>query len=869
MISSSDIRTTFLNYFRDREHEILPSSSLIPSNDPTLLFTNSGMVQFKEALLGLENPPYTKAATSQRCVRAGGKHNDLENVGHTTRHHTFFEMLGNFSFGDYFKHQAMAYAWDFLTKELNIQESRLHVTVFEEDDETEAIWINDIGVPPQHLSRCSKDDNFWQMGDTGPCGPCTEIFYDHGEQMDSKTPQGIQTERYVEIWNLVFTQYNRATDGTLTPLPRPAVDTGMGLERITAIMQGVHDNYDTDIFTALIARISTLPGIHTSETISLRVIADHIRCCAFMIADGVLPDNDGRGYVMRRIIRRAIRHGHKAGLTEPFLHKLVEPLQQLMAEAYPELAQQQQLIRQTLLDEEQRFTETLEHGLRHLKSVIKTLQGQRIPGADIFKLYDTYGFPVDLTADIASEHGLQIDHTGFKTAMSEQRNRARSSNQFNLESATLATGLETQFNGYDLTQQAAESPSTILAIYQGGKPIDILPAGNTADIILDKTPFYAEAGGQVGDTGTLSAAATLFKVQDTKKQGQAHIHKGVLQEGELKIGQQLHCQIDKDRRQRIACNHSATHLLHAALKKVLGPHVTQKGSLVNADKLRFDFSHKEPIPVEQLMRIEALVNTHIFINEKTGVETMSLAEAKDSGAISLFGEKYGDIVSVLSIGGKFSKELCSGTHVDRAGAIGLIKITSGTGIATGIRRLEAITGVDALNWIQQGEKQLHDVAKLLKTDRQAILSCVEKNLAETKKLEQQLSTLQKKQIGNISSDIATEAEEISGIQVIAKVLEGADAKTLRDTIDCLKNKLGTATLIFATVENDKITLVAGVTKDITKTINATELINFVAHQVGGKGGGRADMAQAGGNNPAALNSALASVTGWISKKMQS
>ena len=872
MKSSSDIRDAFLNYFRDRDHEVVASSSLVPGNDPTLLFTNAGMVQFKDVFLGLEKRPYNKAVTSQCCVRAGGKHNDLENVGYTARHHTFFEMLGNFSFGDYFKHEAIAYAWEFLTKELNIPESRLWVSVFEDDDEAADIWLNEIGVSKERFSRCGEKDNFWQMGDTGPCGPCTEIFYDHGEDVPGGPPGSPDQEgdRYIEIWNLVFTQYNRDAEGKLNPIPSPSVDTGMGLERVTAVVQGVHNNYDIDIFKSLIRSIqSLLPGDANEneirETVSLQVIADHIRSCAFLITDGVVPSNEGRGYVLRRIIRRAIRHGNKLGFTEPFFHKLVSPLNQLMGEAYPELDKNCQRVSQVLLQEEQRFAETLEQGLKHLELAISEMQGSVISGYVVFKLYDTYGFPVDLTADIARERGLTLDNVTYEKAMEKQRARARAASKFHVDMSELPdTDLETEFSGYKLMAQEA----TVEALYQDGNSVNTLKTGDSGGVILNTTPFYAESGGQVGDTGVLSAEGIMFDVSDTQKQGSAHVHLGKLQKGELKIGQLVNCRIDQSRRLHIMRNHSATHLLHAALRNILGEHVTQKGSLVSPERLRFDFSHTEPVNVDQLLQIESLVNHQILENRKTEVQVMALEDAKKSGAMSLFGEKYDESVRVLKIGGEFSTELCGGTHVSRTGDIGLMKIVSETGVAAGVRRLEAVTGESALDWVHESEQKLNDMAQLLKTDRASAVSRLQQQLEKTRSLEKTLLKLQAKQASSAGNDMASEAEDIEGIKVIARRMDGADVNTLRDTVDQLKNKLKTAVLVLASVEGDKVTLIAGVTKDTTDRIKAGELVNFVAPQVGGKGGGRPDLAQAGGDNPVELDSALASVPGWVRDKIK-
>jgi alanyl-tRNA synthetase len=872
MKSSSDIRSAFLNYFRDKDHEIVDSSPLVPGNDPTLLFTNAGMVQFKDVFLGLDKRSYNKATSSQCCVRAGGKHNDLENVGYTARHHTFFEMLGNFSFGDYFKREAITYAWEFLTRELDIPESRLWVSVFEDDNEAADIWLNEIGISKEHFSRCSEKDNFWQMGDTGPCGPCTEIFYDHGEDIPGGPPGSPDQEgdRYVEIWNLVFTQYNRDAQGNLNPIPSPSVDTGMGLERIAAVVQGVHSNYDIDIFKSLIASIKSLIKEEITETVSLQVIADHIRSCSFLITGGVVPSNEGRGYVLRRIIRRAIRHGNKLGLTEPFFHKLVSSLNKLMGEAYPELDKNCQRVSQVLLKEEQRFAETLEQGLKHLEVAISEMQGSVIPGEVVFMLYDTYGFPVDLTADIARERGLSLDNAGYEKAMEQQRERARAASKFSVDMSELPdTDLQTEFSGYELTSKEANQEVSVEALYRDGKSVERLQAGDSGGVILDKSPFYAESGGQVGDSGHLSSADTMFEVSDTQKQGLAFVHLGTLQEGELEVGQSLNCQVNQSRRLHIMRNHSATHLLHAALRKLLGEHVTQKGSLVSADRLRFDFSLTEPVTTDELLQVESLVNCQVLENRKTEVQVMALEDARQSGAMSLFGEKYDESVRVLKIGGEFSTELCGGTHVSSAGDIGLMKIVSESGVAAGVRRIEAVTGEGALAWVNDSEQKLNDLTRLLKADRDSAVSRMEQQLEKTRDLEKTLQKLKARQANSAGSDMAAEAEEIEGIKVSARMLEGADVNTLRETVDQLKNKLGTAALVLASVEGEKVTLIAGVTKNITDRIKAGELVNFVAQQVGGKGGGRPDMAQAGGNNPANLDSALASVPDWVKDKVKS
>lgn len=867
MKSSNDIRQSFIDFFKSKGHTEVPSSSLVPSNDPTLLFTNAGMVQFKDLFLGREKRNYQRAVSSQRCVRAGGKHNDLENVGYTARHHTFFEMLGNFSFGDYFKREAIGFAWEYLTDVLKIPEEKLWVTVFEDDDEAADIWLKEIGVSKDRFSRCGEKDNFWSMGDTGPCGPCSEIFYDHGEDVPGGPPGSADAEldRYIEIWNLVFTQFDRGSDGELKPIPHPSVDTGMGLERITAVMQHVHNNYDIDLFQHLINATKDLAGNDELELTSSRVVADHIRSCAFLITDGVIPANEGRGYVLRRIIRRAIRHGNKLGFKEPFFHKLVVPLEQVMGAAYPELGKALQHIERVLLAEEERFAETLEQGLKVLDEVIAKLgKNKQIAGDDVFRLYDTYGFPVDLTADIARERGLGVDMDGFNKAMAEQRKRARAASKFDAGIMVSADdNLVTNFTGYERTQQK----TTVTGLYQDGRNVQTLKQGDIGGVILLETPFYAQSGGQVGDRGELFEGDVFFEVEDTKKQGKSHIHLGVLRTGELHVGDIVNASVDASRREHIMRNHSATHLLHTALRKVLGDHVTQKGSLVADDRLRFDFSHNDPLTREEIVQLEQMINAQILANEETSVQVMPLEKAKESGAMSLFGEKYDDTVRVLSIGGEFSKELCGGTHVERAGDIGLFKIISETGIAAGVRRVEAVTGIGALNWAENVEGKLQHVSELLKTDIDSVDSRLSQQVDRIRKLEKELEQLKGKLASSAGTNMADEAEVIDGIKVIAKTLDGADPKTLRDTVDQLKNKLGTAALILATVNDSKVSLVAGVTKDSVDRIKAGDLVNFVAEQVGGRGGGRPDMAQAGGNDPTALEAALKQVPDWIRSQL--
>ena len=867
MKSSADIRNLFLEFFQEKGHEIVQSSPLVPANDPTLLFTNAGMVQFKDLFLGQEVRKYSRAVSTQRCVRAGGKHNDLENVGYTARHHTFFEMLGNFSFGDYFKREAIQYAWEFLTVTLAIPTDKLWITVFDEDDEAADIWINEIGVDPAHLSRIGAKDNFWSMGDTGPCGPCSEIFYDHGEEVAGGPPGTPEEDgdRYIEIWNLVFMQYDRAADGTMTPLPKPSVDTGMGLERLAAILQNVHNNYDIDLFQRLIKAIQDLSGTKDSSNTSLRVIADHIRSCAFMITDGVQPSNEGRGYVLRRIIRRAIRHGHKLGLTEDFFYKLVAPLVDEMGEAFPELVKAQALVERALKQEEARFADTLDNGLKILEHAIEQISDKEIPGETVFLLYDTYGFPIDLTADIARERDLTLDFAGFEREMEAQRTRARSASQFagGLSDQVSIDG-ETTFCGYEQTHNQA----TITSILLEGKHVEQLHQGQQGIIVLDNSPFYAESGGQAGDLGQISTDNANFNVTDTRKQGKAFTHIGISENGNFKVGDIVTAHIDEQCRQATALNHSATHLLHAALQHVLGDHVTQKGSLVNAQRLRFDFSHFEPVSPQQLHDIEHLVNQQIRLNNDIETKIMDLDEAKASGAMALFGEKYESDVRVLSMG-VFSTELCGGTHANRTGDIGLIKITSEAGTASGVRRIEAVTGENALNYIDTNQSRLDGISALIKATPENAHEKTEQLVQRNRQLEKELDALKGKLASNAGSDLANAAQDIAGIKVVAAQIEGADTKSLRDTVDQLKNKLGTAAIILSSVDSDKITLIAGVSKNATDRIRAGDLVGHVAAQVGGKGGGRPDMAQGGGNQPENLTSALNSVSDWVQSKLDS
>ncbi|TAJ95903.1 MAG: alanine--tRNA ligase [Gammaproteobacteria bacterium] len=867
-MDSNQLRTAFLEYFRERGHEVVPSSSLVPGNDPTLMFTNAGMVQFKDVFLGNETRGYTRAVSSQRCVRAGGKHNDLENVGYTARHHTFFEMLGNFSFGEYFKREAINYAWEFLTRTLGLPESRLWVTVYESDDEAAEIWLEEVGVSRERFSRCGEQDNFWSMGDTGPCGPCSEIFYDHGSSIPGGPPGSPEADgdRYVEIWNLVFMQYNRTQDGKLNPIPKPSVDTGMGLERIAAVMQGVHSNYEIDIFRRLIAAIHELAGGGEQDAIACRVLADHIRACAFLIADGVIPSNEKAGYVLRRIIRRAIRHGGKLGCTGPFFHKLVDPLIEVMGGAFPELSRARDHVVNTLRLEEERFGETLELGLRHLEGVIGGMSGRVIPGADVFRLYDTYGFPVDLTADIARERGLSLDMAGYEAAMGEQRERARAGSRFELAQTATAGGdsYSSRFRGYEELQLESE----VVALFKDGASVKELRQGESGCVILAETPFYAESGGQVGDHGEIRSTGARFAVTDTRKQNKAHIHLGEVAEGGIRVGQCLQASVDTQARTRTMRNHSATHLLHAALRQVLGGHVTQKGSLVAPDRLRFDFSHNQPVTAAQLREIEALVNLKILDNRDTRSEVMQLDEARKTGAMMLFGEKYEEQVRVLNIADGYSIELCGGTHVRRAGDIGLFKILAETGTAAGVRRIEAVAGEGALARMVENEGRLAEVAEYLKTDPDQAPQRLAQVLERTRRLEKELDQLKSKVATSAGADLHNEAVEIGGLKVLARKLDGADPKTLRETVDRLKDKLGSAVLVLAAVEGQKVSLVAGVTPDAVDRVQAGKLVNFVAGKVGGKGGGRADLAQAGGTDPAGLAQALADVSDWVRAQLQ-
>jgi len=870
-MNSSEIRRQFLDYFASKGHSIVPSSPLVPANDPTLLFTNAGMVQFKDVFLGRETRPYVRAVSSQRCVRAGGKHNDLENVGYTARHHTFFEMLGNFSFGDYFKRNAIEYAWEFLTGVLAIPPQRLWVTVYQDDDEAYDIWANEVGVPQARIVRIGDNkgakyhsDNFWQMGDTGPCGPCTEIFYDHGPEVAGGPPGTPEADgdRYIEIWNVVFMQFNRDEAGNMHPLPRPSVDTGMGLERIAAVMQNVHSNYDIDLFRELIAAAARETGAADLGSNSLKVIADHIRACAFLIVDGVIPGNEGRGYVLRRIIRRAIRHGYKLGQKQPFFHRLVDDLARVMGEAYPELPAARDNVVGILKQEEERFAETLEHGMSVLEAAMQS-EDRMLDGETVFKLYDTYGFPLDLTADIARERGFNVDFAGFEASMAEQRQRARAASKFTMGKLLEFSGQPTEFVGYDTLEQEAR----ILALYKGGSAVSEIAAGDEAVIVLDRTPFYAESGGQVGDVGELISGHGVFRVEDTQKiQAEVFGHKGRLTTGRLAVGDTVDARVDARARQMAAYHHSATHLLHAALRTVLGKHVTQKGSLVTPERTRFDFSHPQPLTTRELRRIEELVNAEIRRNNRVETRLMKHEAAIRAGAMALFGEKYGDEVRVVGMG-DFSTELCGGTHVRRTGDIGLFKIVSEGGVAAGIRRVEAVCGPAALTWLQAQEDTLRQVAERLKVQPAEITARLAQIQDQVRALEKELDRYKARLAAAQGEDMAERAVEVQGVKVLATVIEGADAKALRELADKLRDRLRSCALVLASVADGKVTLIAAVTPDLSGRIRAGELVNHVALQVGGKGGGRPDLAQAGGNDPARLAPALAGVADWVAGKL--
>ncbi|SWT54722.1 alanyl-tRNA synthetase [Klebsiella pneumoniae] len=872
--STAEIRQAFLDFFHSKGHQVVASSSLVPHNDPTLLFTNAGMNQFKDVFLGLDKRNYSRATTAQRCVRAGGKHNDLENVGYTARHHTFFEMLGNFSFGDYFKQDAIKYAWELLTGEnwFALPKEKLWVTVYETDDEAFDIWANEVGVPRERIIRIGDNkgapfasDNFWQMGDTGPCGPCTEIFFDHGDHIWGGPPGSPEEDgdRYIEIWNIVFMQFNRQADGTMEPLPKPSVDTGMGLERIAAVLQHVNSNYDIDLFRDLIASVAKVTGATDLTNKSLRVIADHIRSCAFLVADGVIPSNENRGYVLRRIIRRAIRHGNMLGAKDTFFWKLVAPLIDVMGSAGDELKQQQAQVEQVLKTEEEQFARTLERGLALLDEELSKLKGDTLDGETAFRLYDTYGFPVDLTADVCRERNIKVDEAGFEAAMEEQRRRARESSGFGADyNAMIRVDGASEFKGYD----HLELNGKVTALFIDGKAVDSISAGQEAVVILDQTPFYAESGGQVGDKGELKGAGFSFAVSDTQKYGQAIGHIGKVASGSLKVGDAVQADVDEARRQRIRLNHSATHLMHAALRQVLGTHVAQKGSLVNDKALRFDFSHFEAMKPEEIRAVEDLVNAQIRRNLAIETNIMDIDAARASGAMALFGEKYDDRVRVLRMG-DFSTELCGGTHAARTGDIGLFRITSESGTAAGVRRIEAVTGEGAMAILHAQSDQLNDIAQLLKGDSHNLGEKVRAALERTRQLEKELQQLKEQAAAQESANLSSKAEEINGVKLLVSELTGVEPKMLRTMVDDLKNQLGSTIVVLATVADGKVSLIAGVSKDVTDRVKAGELVGMVAQQVGGKGGGRPDMAQAGGTDASALPAALASVKGWVSAKL--
>ncbi len=873
--STAEIRQAFLDFFHSKGHQVVASSSLVPHNDPTLLFTNAGMNQFKDVFLGLDKRNYSRATTSQRCVRAGGKHNDLENVGYTARHHTFFEMLGNFSFGDYFKHDAIQFAWELLTSEkwFALPKERLWVTVYESDDEAYEIWEKEVGIPRERIIRIGDNkgapyasDNFWQMGDTGPCGPCTEIFYDHGDHIWGGPPGSPEEDgdRYIEIWNIVFMQFNRQADGTMEPLPKPSVDTGMGLERIAAVLQHVNSNYDIDLFRTLIQAVAKVTGATDLSNKSLRVIADHIRSCAFLIADGVMPSNENRGYVLRRIIRRAVRHGNMLGAKETFFYKLVGPLIDVMGSAGEDLKRQQAQVEQVLKTEEEQFARTLERGLALLDEELAKLSGDTLDGETAFRLYDTYGFPVDLTADVCRERNIKVDEAGFEAAMEEQRRRAREASGFGADyNAMIRVDSASEFKGYD----HLELNGKVTALFVDGKAVDAVNAGQEAVVVLDQTPFYAESGGQVGDKGELKGANFSFAVEDTQKYGQAIGHIGKLATGSLKVGDAVQADVDEARRARIRLNHSATHLMHAALRQVLGTHVSQKGSLVNDKVLRFDFSHNEAMKPEEIRAVEDLVNAQIRRNLPIETNIMDLEAAKAKGAMALFGEKYDERVRVLSMG-DFSTELCGGTHASRTGDIGLFRIISESGTAAGVRRIEAVTGEGAITTVHADSDRLSEVAHLLKGDSNNLADKVRSVLERTRQLEKELQQLKEQAAAQESANLSSKAIDVNGVKLLVSELSGVEPKMLRTMVDDLKNQLGSTIIVLATVAEGKVSLIAGVSKDVTDRVKAGELIGMVAQQVGGKGGGRPDMAQAGGTDAAALPAALASVKGWVSAKLQ-
>ena len=872
--STAEIRQAFLDFYHSKGHQIVESSSLVPNNDPTLLFTNAGMNQFKDVFLGIDKRSYSRATTSQRCVRAGGKHNDLENVGYTARHHTFFEMLGNFSFGDYFKHDAIQFAWELLTGEnwFNLPKEKLWVTVYETDDEAFNIWADEVGVPRERIIRIGDNkgapfasDNFWQMGDTGPCGPCTEIFYDHGDHIWGGPPGSAEEDgdRYIEIWNIVFMQFNRQSDGTMLPLPKPSVDTGMGLERIAAVLQHVNSNYDIDLFRTLIAATAKVTGATDLSSKSLRVIADHIRSCAFLVSDGVLPSNEGRGYVLRRIIRRAVRHGNMVGAKETFFYKLVAPLIEVMGPAADELKRQQSMVEQVLKTEEEQFARTLERGLALLDDELSKLSGDTLDGETAFRLYDTYGFPLDLTADVCRERNLKVDEIGFERAMEEQRRRARESSGFGADyNSMIRVDGASKFSGYDHNQQH----SSVTALFRDGQAVDVLNAGEEGVVVLNETPFYAESGGQVGDKGELTAQGVSFVVTDTQKYGQAIGHQGKVAQGSVKVGDSVEATIDEARRSRIRLNHSATHLLHAALRQVLGDHVSQKGSLVSDRNLRFDFSHFEAMKPEQIRQVEDIVNAQIRRNLPIETNIMDLEDAKAKGAMALFGEKYDESVRVLSMG-DFSTELCGGTHARQTGDIGLFRITSEAGTAAGVRRIEAVTGEGAIAVMHQDADALREAASLVKSDAHSVAEKIRAVMDKTRQLEKELQQLKDQQAAQESASLSSKAVDVKGVKLLVSQLDNVEAKMLRTMVDDLKNQLGSGVVVLATTAEGKVSLVAGVTKDLTDKVKAGELIGMVAQQVGGKGGGRPDMSMAGGSDATALPQALAGVEAWVADKL--
>ncbi len=866
-MKSAEIRQEFLDFFAAHDHEVVPSGSLVPGNDPTLLFTNAGMVQFKDVFLGEETRTCSRATSSQRCVRAGGKHNDLENVGYTARHHTFFEMLGNFSFGDYFKQKAIEYAWEFLTVNLGLPPERLWVTVFEDDDEAASIWLDEIKIDPSRFSRMGEKDNFWAMGDTGPCGPCSEIFYDHGPEIAGGPPGSPDEDgdRYIEIWNLVFMQFDRKADGTMIPLPKPSVDTGAGLERLAAVLQNVSSNYEIDLFQALIKNIADITGESDIENTSLRVIADHIRACAFLAVDGVIPANEGRGYVLRRIVRRAVRHGYQLGVKDVFFYKLVASLVEIMGSAYPELVERRGFVEKVLKEEEEQFARTLDNGMVILEKAIKELNSDTIPGQMVFKLYDTYGFPVDLTADVAREHNMNLDLDGFEQAMLIQKNQARAASNFGgVEKLDIGSGLSTDFTGYE----NLDGICSVTGIFDvQGDRLDEALIGEELLVLLNASPFYGESGGQVGDHGILDNDTCKFEVFDTQKQGEVLIHRGVMKTGALRVGDQLSAHVAEVDRLAITLNHSATHLMHAALRNILGEHVTQKGSLVDADRLRFDFSHSTPVTEEELKQVEAQVNHEILTNSIVEKEVMPISEAKTKGALALFGEKYGDEVRVVTMGGEYSVEFCGGCHVNRTGDIGLFKVASETGISAGVRRIEAVTGKGALTLVENEEQTLKQIMGVTNSGPLELVERVQQLVASNRTLEKQLGQLKAKMASSVGDELASQVIEINGTQVLVATLEKFNSKSLRDTVDRLKSKLGTTVIVLASINAGKVDLVVGVSKDLTKKVTAGDLANMVAEQIGGKGGGRPDMAMAGGNDISAVPSALESVKPWLEGKL--